>query len=483
MEDGRRHILLIVGAVLAASIAVGLGASRAGVPVLVAFLALGMLLGSDGLGGIAFDDAELARAWASSASSRSCSRAASRPRGAGCDRGRPAALLSTVGVAVTALLTGAAAYCFSTSTGSRRCCSGRRRVDRRRGGLRDPALHEHQAPARPDARGRDRRQRPNGDRAHDRADRVDPGPSYRLADLLLLLVRQLGLGLVSASCSGSSRAGVFADSPTGRRVRAGRVGRGRCALLRNRRRARRQRLPRRLPRRPRGRQHAVAAPCASSCASTRASRSWPRWRCSSCSACSSSRATSSGRCLRVRPGPASRGRRSAPRRMGVDGVQRLHAPASGCSLAGPGCAAPSRSCSARSCSRRGSRRGETIFNAVFFVVVVSALVQGTALERVAAALGLRNSAPVVTKPLRVDDASPLDPSSSTSPGTTRSREPRFASSASRGSAARRRHRPRAEHDTAAREHRGQAGDRLYVLIPENARAALEDVFGRWRRRV
>src|SRR4051812_49886305 len=54
-------MLLLVGAVLAASIVVALGASRTGVPTLVAFLALGMLLGSDGIGGIDFDDAELAR--------------------------------------------------------------------------------------------------------------------------------------------------------------------------------------------------------------------------------------------------------------------------------------------------------------------------------------------------------------------------------------------------------------------------------------
>ena len=54
-------ILLLVGAILAASIVVALGASRTGVPALAAFLALGMVLGSDGLGGIEFDDAELAR--------------------------------------------------------------------------------------------------------------------------------------------------------------------------------------------------------------------------------------------------------------------------------------------------------------------------------------------------------------------------------------------------------------------------------------
>jgi len=53
--------LLIVGAVLAASIVVALGAARTGLPVLVAFLGLGMLLGSDGPGGIEFDAAELTR--------------------------------------------------------------------------------------------------------------------------------------------------------------------------------------------------------------------------------------------------------------------------------------------------------------------------------------------------------------------------------------------------------------------------------------
>ncbi|HEX4518953.1 MAG TPA: potassium/proton antiporter [Gaiellaceae bacterium] len=54
-------VLLVVGAVLAASVALAFGAARTGLPVLVAFLGLGMLLGSDGPGGIEFDDAELTR--------------------------------------------------------------------------------------------------------------------------------------------------------------------------------------------------------------------------------------------------------------------------------------------------------------------------------------------------------------------------------------------------------------------------------------
>jgi len=108
MDEG--IMLLAVGAVLCASVLVALAAARTGVPVLVAFLVLGMLLGSDGPGGIEFDDAELARqvgivglvlilfegglqtSWR-------------RLRSVAI----PAALLSTVGVVVTAVLTGAAA--------------------------------------------------------------------------------------------------------------------------------------------------------------------------------------------------------------------------------------------------------------------------------------------------------------------------------------------------------------------------------------
>ena len=53
--------------------------------------------------------------------------------------------------------------------------------------------------------------------------------------------------------------------------------------------------------------------------------------------------------------------------------------------------------------------GETIFNAVFFVVVVSALVQGTTLERVARRLGLVSPGPaVVEAPLEVDALGSLE---------------------------------------------------------------------------
>lgn len=103
-------VLLIVGAILALSVITAYVSQRAGLPVLVAFLGLGMLLGSDGPGGIEFDDAHLTRqvgivglglilyegglqtSWR-------------RLR----EVALPAASLSTIGVIVTAGLTGVAA--------------------------------------------------------------------------------------------------------------------------------------------------------------------------------------------------------------------------------------------------------------------------------------------------------------------------------------------------------------------------------------
>lgn len=104
-------MLLLVGAILAASIVVALGAARTGLPVLVAFLALGMLLGSDGPGGIDFDDATLARevgiiGLAAILYEGGLQTSWRRLR----EVAVPAALLSTVGVVVSAVLTGVAAH-------------------------------------------------------------------------------------------------------------------------------------------------------------------------------------------------------------------------------------------------------------------------------------------------------------------------------------------------------------------------------------
>src|SRR3954469_21306779 len=105
MDEGL--VLLLVGLVLAASLIAALLASRRGVPALVAFLALGMLLGSDGPGGIESDNADLARSvgivgLVAILYEGGLSTSWRRLR----EVVVPAALLSTIGVVVTAGLTG-----------------------------------------------------------------------------------------------------------------------------------------------------------------------------------------------------------------------------------------------------------------------------------------------------------------------------------------------------------------------------------------
>ncbi len=126
----------------------------------------------------------------------------------------------------------------------------------------------------------------------------------------------------------------------------------------------------------------------------------------------------------------------------------------------------------------------TIFNAVFFVVVVSAIVQGTTLEWVAGRLGLISAAPPVSEaPLELSPLSKLDLVDFAVAGDH----------AVNGSAVRELGLPRAA--LIAVINRGdetipprgstvvEAGDRLFVLVPRTMRADLEDVFARWRRRV
>ena len=124
---------------------------------------------------------------------------------------------------------------------------------------------------------------------------------------------------------------------------------------------------------------------------------------------------------------------------------------------------------------------DTIFNAVFFVVVVSAVVQGTTLERVAGRLGLLAPAPPLHEaPLEVGPLSKLELVDFAVAGDH----------AVNGSAVRELGLPRSA--LIAVINRGDetipprgstvvgAGDRLFVLIPRTMRADLEDVFARWR---
>ena len=127
---------------------------------------------------------------------------------------------------------------------------------------------------------------------------------------------------------------------------------------------------------------------------------------------------------------------------------------------------------------------ETIFNAVFFVVVVSALVQGTTLEWVAQRLDLVDPRPaVVAAPLEVDALGSLelvefDVAADDAIAGAAVRELGLPRSALIAVVARRGETIPPRGTTVI-----QPGDRLFVLAPRTQRAQLEDVFARWRRRV
>ena len=215
VEEGL--LLLLVGAILAASIVVAIGAARTGLPVLVAFLALGMLLGSDGVGGIDFDDAELARTvgvigLAAILYEGGLQTSWRRLRQVAV----AAALLSTVGVAVSAVVTGLAAYLLFDLTWLQAVLLGavvsstdaaavfatlrfthiRRRIARAleaESGGNDPMAIALTV----------------GLIAW-----IESPDDYGIADLALLVVRELGLGLVVGVALGALAMWVFARLPT-----------------------------------------------------------------------------------------------------------------------------------------------------------------------------------------------------------------------------------------------------------------------------
>jgi potassium/hydrogen antiporter len=479
-------MLLLVGAVLAGSIAVAFGAARVGVPSLVAFLALGMLLGSDGPGGIEFDDAELARnvgivGLAAILYEGGLSTSWRRLRAVAV----PAGLLSTVGVVVTAVLTGAAAYglfdlswlesvllgAVVASTDAAavfatlRYTHIRRRLARTleaETGLNDPVAIALTIGL---------------------IDWIDK-PSFAFPDLLLLVVRQLTLGLLTGVVLGAMAMWVFARLPQSigafvpvASVAAAALSFGAADVIGGSgflavylvglavgstpSRYRRQLVtfheglaflaqvtmfvvlgllvfPSDLP--------AVALP---------------------------GLALAGLLVVVIRPVAVWIG--TAFQNFTV----RERALLGWAGLRG---AVPIVLATFVLSSDLG--KAETIFNAVFFVVVVSALVQGTTLEWIAARLGLVDPRPaVVAAPLEVDALGSLELVEFDVAGDH----------AIAGAEVRELGLPRSALIAVVARHgetippRGttliQPGDRLFVLAPRAMRAALEDVFSRWRRRV
>ena len=479
-------VFLLVGVILAGCAVVALGAARLGVPALVAFLAIGMLLGSDGPGGIAFDDAELARnvgivglaailfEGGLSTSWRRLRRVAA-----------PAALLSTVGVVATALLTGVAAYWLfglswleavllgavvSSTDAAAVFATLRFTIIRRRlartleaeTGLNDPVAIALTLGL---------------------LDWIDR-PDFAFSDLLVMVVRQLGLGLLVGVVLGGAAMWVFA----------------------------------RLP-------HAIGAfaPVASVAA---AALSFGAADVIGGSgflavylvglAVGSTPSRYRGQIVAFHAGLAFLAQVVLFVVLGL-----LVFPHKLVSVAGPGLvlavllvvavrpiavfvstavndftakervllgwaglrgAVPIVLATFVLSSRLG--KADTIFNAVFFVVVVSSLLQGTTLDRVATRLGLVDARPTVTvPPLEVNALGSLELIEFDVAGDH----------AIAGAVVRELGLPRSAlvaviaRGSETIPPRGStlihAGDRLFVLAPAAARPEMDDVFSRWRRRI
>jgi cell volume regulation protein A len=480
-------MLLLVGAILAASIVLALGAARTGLPVLVVFLALGMLLGSDGPGGIEFDDAKLARevgiiGLALILYEGGLQTSWRRLRQVAV----PAALLSTIGVVVSALLTGVAAYALFELSWLESVLLGAVVASTDAAAVFATLRFTHIR--RTLARTLEAESGGNDPMAIALTlgliAWIERPDSYGFDDLALLVVQQLGLGLVVGAALGVAASWVFGRIPAS-------IG--------------------------------AFAPVASLAAAALAFGV-------------ADVIGGSGFLSVYLVGLAVGSTPSRYRRQLVafhEGVAFLAQvalfivlgllvfPGDLPDVALPGLAltlllmllirpaAVWASTSLTDFTRRdrlllgwAGLRGavpivlatfvlssdvphkETIFNAVFFVVVLSTIVQGTTLEWVAGRLGLLAPAPPVHEaPLELGPLSKLDLVDFAVAGDH----------AVNGSAVRELGLPRAA--LIAVINRGdetipprgstvvKAGDRLFVLVPRTMRADLEDVFSRWRRRV
>ena len=105
------HVILIAGILILTSILAGVASSRVGAPLLLVFLVLGMLLGEDGPGGLLFDDFSSAYLVGSLALAVILFDGGFRtPLAAVRVAWQPAAVLATLGVVITAAITGGIAW-------------------------------------------------------------------------------------------------------------------------------------------------------------------------------------------------------------------------------------------------------------------------------------------------------------------------------------------------------------------------------------
>jgi cell volume regulation protein A len=479
-------MLLLVGAILAGGILVALGAARIGVPSLVAFLALGMLLGSDGPGGIEFDDAELARTvgivglaailyeGGLSTSWRRLRRVAV-----------PAALLSTVGVVATAVLTGVAAHSLfdlswlesvllgavvaSTDAAAvfatLRYTNIRRRLARTleaETGGNDPVAIALTIGL---------------------IDWIEK-PSFSFPDLVLLVVRQLGLGLLVGAALGAAAMWVFARLPHSigafapvASVAAGALSFGAADVI--------------------GGSGFLAVYLVSLAVGSTPSRYRRQLVAFHEGLAFLAQAAMfivlgllvfpSDLPAVVLPGLALAAMLVVvirPIAVWISTAFNRFTARERALLGWAGLRGAVPIVLATFVLSSKLDKADTIFNAVFFVVVVSALLQGTTLEWTAARLGLVDPRPaLVAAPLEVDALGSLELVEFDT----------AADHAIAGSAVRELGLPRNALIAVVARHgdtippRGttiiEPGDRLFVLAPRTMRAELEDVFARWRRRV
>jgi cell volume regulation protein A len=212
MDTG--ELILVGSALLTAGLLASLVAVRVRVPSLVLFLGVGMLLGSDGLGWLPFDDYEMAQTIGIVALALILFEGGLT---AGFIEIRPVLLpaisLALFGTMLTAAITRWRVVLLRPVAA--RGAARRRdpQLDRRRGDLRAAARVDAAPPPGPHARGRVGLQRPDRRAARPGLHRVDRAPDYGLADLAVLFVQEIAIGFAA----GASSAGWPSRASAGRR--------------------------------------------------------------------------------------------------------------------------------------------------------------------------------------------------------------------------------------------------------------------------